>query len=120
MKRIITLAMTLLMIGSLAWIENGEPIDKDPTAYRIDIGSYKVLVVTPLDENRTVLLGIKKPLQKEPDSYLAEGVIGLTISRIGKMAGKRTSNKKVDKYVKEMVKARSLALKEESNSDEDW
>ena len=120
MKRIFTLAMTLMMIGSLAWVENSEPIDKNPTAYRINIGNYKLLVVTPLDENRTVLLGVKKPLQKEPDSYLAEGVMGLTISRIAKMAGEPASNKKIDKYVKEMVKARALALKEEVTEEESW
>lgn len=118
MKRIIVLGITLLMISSLAWVEKNQPLDPSPKAYKITISDYKFLVVTPLDEKRTVLVGIKKPFQKKADSYLAEGYVGLAISRIGKQLGTLEESPAVKKYVSEMVKARKLALEQEAT--EEW
>ncbi len=111
MKRIFALGISLIMISSLAWVESNSPISSTPTAYRLDVGSYKLLVVTPLDAKRSVLIGVKKPLQKRTESFLAEGVVGLAISRAAKLAGKTDSSDAIKKYVKEMVQARALSAK---------
>ncbi|TET53286.1 MAG: hypothetical protein E3J54_04530 [Actinobacteria bacterium] len=113
MRRIIALGFIILSITGLAFAENGQPIDR-PTAYSTKISSYKIIVVTPLDSKRSVLIGIQKEGQKKPDSYLAEGVLALAISKFTKMAVKVDNDKKVKKYAKDMVQAKALAVKVDS------
>lgn len=111
MKRIITLGLTLLIVASLAWTEKNEPFDPNVKAYRLNISTYKLMIVTPLDSQRSVLIGVKKPFQKEPDAYLAEGYLALALSRAAKLVGKEDHSPPIKKYVKEMVEARALAAK---------
>jgi len=110
LKRLIALGIIVLSISTLAMAENSQPYDPTAKAYSMKVGEYKVIIVTPLDAKRSVLIGVQEKGQKEPDSYLAEGVVALAVSRLAKIAGRVDSSKEATKYAKSMIEARELAL----------
>jgi len=110
LKRLIALGIIVLSISTLAMAETSQPFQPGATPYSVKFGEYKIIVVTPLDAKRSVLIGIQEKGQKEPDSYLAEGIVALAVSRLAKMVARVDASKPVGRYARSMVQARDLAL----------
>lgn len=114
MRRIIVLTLIIAFISTLALAESQQAPSLKPKGYSIDISNYKVVVVTPLDKGRSVLVSFfdksgRKP--KEISAYLAQGMLALTISQLTRLVARRPDESKlVSSYLKEMVKARKNAL----------
>ncbi|RJQ32580.1 MAG: hypothetical protein C4562_02885 [Actinobacteria bacterium] len=120
MRRIIVLTLIIAFISTLALAENqSAPATSKPSGYSLDVANYKVVVVTPLDKSKAVLISFFDKSSGRPvpaSAYMTEGILGLAASQLVKLiAQKPDGSKLVKQYTEEMTKARQNALDIKSN-----